>query len=540
MCSMRRKIVFLISVLVIILCSFSTVSGEQDKSIIKIKLPSFPVTLNGQLVDNDYSKYPFIVYKNITYFPMTYSGCRFLGVESEWKGNQEGLIIEKADVTAAYNAYKASFKNLKSYNAKIAPFPIKVNGKTINNSQEQYPLLYFRDIIYFPMTWKFCVDEFGWSYSFDDTNGLEIKSDNIPLSQISISKDRPKQKDGQYSGVLSDCVAISDGYVYYEANNGKIMQMSLSDTSKQKEIYQLEIWSYGDGKTYVYPKLSKLNGNMLLTFHQGGAVMGADYIIELKPDGTTEEIQSSYFGTTVIGNKQFSYYYGQMTGPGNLNMRVDGELKQIGSKAHQFYSITNDKIEGVQDFYLIGEDLYLRASKGAYSQDTFVYKVNINTNETIKVSERDTRIAQIEGDYLYYLNTGSVYKVSLKDGTENCEGKLAGVSEAGYESSFVALGGKIYWKNEKNMELYTLGESESLNPGAKVDSMGITGSNGEYMVCTFEETPSSEYRIMVFDKSGKIVFKTSDKSYTKNITIEGNKIYFYNITTGTICIGSLK
>lgn len=85
-----------------------------------------------------------------------------------------------------------------------------------------------------------------------------------------------------------------------------------------------------------------------------------------------------------------------------------------------------------------------------------------------------------------------------------------------------------------------MGKNESLNPGAKVDSMGITGSNGEYMVCTFEETPSSKYRIMVFDGSGNIVFKTSDKAYSKNVTIEGNNIFFYNITTGTVCSGKLK
>ena len=45
---------------------------------------------------------------------------------------------------------------------------------------------------------------------------------------------------------------------------------------------------------------------------------------------------------------------------------------------------------------------------------------------------------------------------------------------------------------------------------------------------------------MIFDKSGDVVFKTSDRAYVRNITIEGETLYFYNITTGTICTGRLK
>lgn len=67
--------------------------------------------------------------------------------------------------------------------------------------------------------------------------------------------------------------------MYYEANGGKIMQTPLSNSSKEKLVYQLEPWSYGDGE-YVIAKLSKLGGKMILSFHQGGAVMGANYISE--------------------------------------------------------------------------------------------------------------------------------------------------------------------------------------------------------------------------------------------------------------------
>ena len=49
-------------------------------------------------------------------------------------------------------------------------------GKAIDNKKEEYPLLVFRDITYFPLTWRFAVDEFGWNYTFDSTKGLNITS----------------------------------------------------------------------------------------------------------------------------------------------------------------------------------------------------------------------------------------------------------------------------------------------------------------------------------------------------------------------------
>lgn len=392
---------------------------------------------------------------------------------------------------------------------------------------------------YFPTTWQYCVNEFGWNYSYDDEKGLVISSDDADSFEITISNDRPKQSEGIYAGELSDCVCVADGYVYYEANDGKIMQAPLSDSSKEKLVYTLEPWSYGNGE-YVIAKLSKLGGRMLLSFHQGGAVMGANYIIELKDDGTAEEVQSSYFETTVIGDRLFSYYIGQMTGPGNLSMKEgDEQVISIGSKDYQYSSLTNGVVEGIQDFSLIGDELYVCVINEALGNKT-VYKVNIKTNETVKVSKNQVVTSQIDGDNLYYLSNSKVYRVSLMDGSEELVATLPEGSGSNYDSCFAVLGGNIYWKNESDMELYTLDKKESLNPGAKLDSMGINGSDGEYLVCTFEETPSSKYRIMVFDKNGETVFKTSDKSYCKNITIEGNSIYFYNITSHTVCGYKIK
>ena len=66
------------------LCTFSPAPAALAADTVQVTLPGFTVTLNGQVIDNSYRQYPLLVYKDITYFPMTYYDCRFLGVETDW------------------------------------------------------------------------------------------------------------------------------------------------------------------------------------------------------------------------------------------------------------------------------------------------------------------------------------------------------------------------------------------------------------------------------------------------------------------------
>ncbi len=142
---------------------------------VTVTLPTFPVKLNDSEMVPKYDEYPVIVYKDITYFPMTYNYATYLGLETGWANNT--LTVDKHIPTTDYlRWYERTSPNKNKFTASIAPINVVVNGEKINNSKETYPLLFFRDITYFPLTWRFAVDEFGWDYSFDMTNGLQIGS----------------------------------------------------------------------------------------------------------------------------------------------------------------------------------------------------------------------------------------------------------------------------------------------------------------------------------------------------------------------------
>ncbi len=544
---MPKKILCFILVFLLSISTVPIAFGGQSGNV-KITLPDFKVIMNGQTINNDYSKYPLIVFNDITYFPMTYSGCRYLGLESTWKGNQEGLLVDATGVTAAHNPYTLSARNGRSYTAKVVTLPVTVNGKAVDNSKEQYPLLSFRDITYFPMTWKYGVEEFGWEYNFEREHGLVIKSGNVKLEQTAISKDRPREEEfSAFAGKKSTCVLVKNGYVYYDNNKGEIVQAPLSDPSKTKKMYQLERRSYGDDRLYNMHNLYEENGKAMLYFHSGGAVMGSDHRIELNSDGSIRQIQSSYFDTAAIGDKLFMYWMGHAPGPGNLRMQESdaAETVALGSPDYWYYSLnySSTALGGVPRFALFGNQLYVRAAKvisgvagDVKLADTAIYKVNIDTNEVTRVSNApgSVNLGQIDGDHLYYLSQGNVYKIFLQDGNESFVGKAEGLPES--EIKFAIMGGKFYYTKE-DKQLYTLGNDATLNPHAELLSMNITGDNQEYLACTFKESADTRYRIMLFDRAGKVVFKTSDCG--SNVIVEGNTVYFYNITTENVSSGKI-
>ena len=204
--SMKKRMIAT-AVLSVFLCTGISAPAEAAKSV-SVTLPTFDVTLNGQVIENDNRQYPLLVYNNITYVPMTYYDCRFLGLETTWN-QKDGLGIIKSDLTGAYHEDTVAKKNSKRSTAQLVTGKVQVNGKVINNASEKYPLLLYRDVTYFPLTWRFAVDEFGWNYQFDNKNGLVITADNMQTESVTLND--------AYSGEYSMfSYAVNGDYLYYE------------------------------------------------------------------------------------------------------------------------------------------------------------------------------------------------------------------------------------------------------------------------------------------------------------------------------------
>lgn len=177
----RCKFLTLMLALLLLLQS-SALAADKGKTV-TVTLPTFAVTLNDTKIDSAHSEYPLIVYRDITYFPMTYHASRFLHLKSNWYQTEPKgtLFVGYSDASEdTWTDTPATSKNTVTAKATVADYQIAVNtvdkGKCLDNSAEPYPLLNFRGVTYFPLTWRFARGEFGWEYHFDAKSGLSIRS----------------------------------------------------------------------------------------------------------------------------------------------------------------------------------------------------------------------------------------------------------------------------------------------------------------------------------------------------------------------------
>ena len=275
-------------------------------------LPAFDVHFNGNKVDSTYREYPLLVYKDITYFPMTYFDSRHLGLVTEWDGETNTLTISKKNINSVLTAYKSENKNTKSNNVTICNFNIAVNGKVIDNKSEPYPLLTFRDVTYFPLTWRFAVDEFLWEYSFDNENGLTINSSNHRVKMLDLSA---LEMVGAYAGFTCD----GEYYYHHNSANGNIYRTPVNDLTKQEVIHHI-----GSG---IPAGLSFSDGKVYLSYYSGGATMGTSHRYIINKDKTLTKLESPKVGiatyyhahgdgltaelTFYTGTWEFCYYIGE-------------------------------------------------------------------------------------------------------------------------------------------------------------------------------------------------------------------------------------
>lgn len=146
-------------------------------------ISSGTITLNQQVIDNERAEYPFLLYKNITYVPMTYHLCRFLGLETNWDSSARTLSVTRASRVFPYVPDDGG-KNIKDETVAVSAvdYPVMIDGVSSEKFDSTWPLLNYQGITYFPLTWEYAVTMFGWDYKWDATNGLEIHS-KIDMSE---------------------------------------------------------------------------------------------------------------------------------------------------------------------------------------------------------------------------------------------------------------------------------------------------------------------------------------------------------------------
>ncbi len=561
---MKRKIPIILTLLLFFGAFGPATVVSEAAGGVRTMIPTFKVTLNGTVIQNDYSQYPLIVYKDITYFPMTYFDCRFLSVETNWLGSQKGLFIDKSEVRGAYTPYTQANKNNRTNTAALVTFPVTINGKTINNNKEPYPLLNFRNVTYFPMTWRFCVDELGWEYSYDSKNGLVIQSSNRAVTTYS---ELPEKKGTQG---FRDQVTFDGDNAYYMDTKGRIIRMPMSKLSGRKAspgdgavMYQVPDNSYS--QSVCVPVFYERNGRQYLWFNTGGGVMGSRYRVEMSPEAFTvkQAGQSEYFDFG-DGNV-FEFWTGGAPDAANLTWkRGAGDEKKIGDPKYIYgWDWTADEYsnggsgtdslyyDGGHFVYTLAFDMTGRWENNSeyFSHRNGVVRIDLRDNQTELLSPKECRVSGFEEEngILYYSAGESIYMIDTKTGVQEV------YSQSGREfDELSVLGGVVYGvcgkdetKEVSDAVLYRVGRDGSISPvrdvqrwtamAVKTDKAG----GAKYLVITCKDGAGAPYHLVVLDESGRTVLKNSDVVIADNTAVKNGRIYYFNHTTNRPCSAEL-
>ena len=182
-----RKIGIILMICVLC-CTLSNiyVFAYSEDTFVNVSIPTFDITVNDVQYDSRYSEYPFLIYNDITYMPMTYDFASFMGINITFEKGVN-YVYHKDEMILHIGYSKRTKNELGQYirktpndtwNRAIIPdyhTYISMDRKEYDN-MSLYPVLNFKGITYLPLTWCVMHTKLDWDYSFDHEKGLVIDS----------------------------------------------------------------------------------------------------------------------------------------------------------------------------------------------------------------------------------------------------------------------------------------------------------------------------------------------------------------------------
>ncbi|MBN2794557.1 MAG: trypsin-like peptidase domain-containing protein [Clostridia bacterium] len=422
-------------ILIIIMLVIPSMSFAESKEVTAF-IVNYDVTVNGEKILTEESQYPVLNYKNITYFPMTYDYLKGTGLKVDWS-SETGLHIYQID---SDNTFEQSFlggKNVLGSNvtATIATYPIQVNDEIINNAQEEYPVITYKSITYFPMTWRYAVDNFNWKTSWSSETGFMINAvkesttQNIPTEKEALTREAVKQLSDAVVKLevdLNDDSSATGSGFFLDAKGTLITNHHVVEDAKSIKV-QYDDGSYYSGEVH------------LLGFNKTLDLALLDLDVEDVPFLEVGE-GSSY--------KEGDLVYAIGSPLGVLNVFSEGEISVIRSNDIEITAPIDHGSSGGALFNTFGEVIGITS---AVSEDDskvgFAIRieklafVEIQNDLTISslAATSDQRLSYVNGDIYvgsvkedmkdgygeYYYDDGNIYKGEWQEDVKSGYGEFS-------------------------------------------------------------------------------------------------------------------
>ncbi len=243
-------------VLIFFICVFLCFDVSAES--IEVSVPECQIEVDEQKLENRLLEYPFLEYKNILYFPLSYNMCSLVGLETHFakKGysmNSPYLFY----VGKGIKSMETDKENLLGinvyvkwvYKADIVEYDVYIQHEKYKN--DTYPILNFRGVTYIPLIWDVAVTFLDWEYSFDGTI-CEINTEKAVRPKINYLA---FWNTSPHRGISCDYVYGKNFYIQYPCTTyGGIEDFVYNDGEKEirfnlgEELRSIGITSLGSQK----------------------------------------------------------------------------------------------------------------------------------------------------------------------------------------------------------------------------------------------------------------------------------------------------
>ena len=347
-----KKLLVLLTILSVFLSGVGITSFAEDMEI-TVAIPDYQVTIDNSSVYYADSLYPFLNYKGITYIPLTYEYSRAMNLTTGWIEG-EAFMVAYHPSEDKLPLYETTVN--QKYNKAVIPsgYKICVNGKKIDNENNDYPLFNFRGVTYFPLTWEYAADNFGWKLSFENNEFNIINGENNGENLYLAEK---RENDAVIKKTYNKEVPIGDGLYksefvkeYYSIDYKSGNLTGINDYNEPEE----EKWNNKELKITVENGYAYYNGQQLegiyikeaaSDFVKPENVLSVDYSV-------TGYITDRYLPLNVV---EVSIYTANHGTESSWGTRGNYTYIEANGKLLSFTGVMSKAVENV---YTLGNDIY--------------------------------------------------------------------------------------------------------------------------------------------------------------------------------------